>query len=34
MRKLDNVARIDEIEINFNYKTKFDSEKFARQLKD
>nr|WP_309599744.1 polymorphic toxin type 15 domain-containing protein [Bacillus wiedmannii] len=31
---LDNVPRIDEMEVNCNYKTKFDSEEFARQLKD
>ncbi|PFP67154.1 hypothetical protein COJ99_23130 [Bacillus cereus] len=34
VKNLDNVPRIDEIEVNFNYKTKFDSEEFARQLKD
>jgi len=34
VRNLDNVPRIDEIEVNCNYKTKFDSEEFARQLKD
>ncbi|MCU5098419.1 hypothetical protein OCD71_27570, partial [Bacillus wiedmannii] len=31
---LDNVPRIDEMEVNCNYKTKFGSEEFARQLKD
>ncbi|WP_218963259.1 polymorphic toxin type 15 domain-containing protein [Bacillus toyonensis] len=34
MKALDNVPKISEIEVNFNYKTKFDSEEFARQLKD
>ncbi|MDR4924879.1 T7SS effector LXG polymorphic toxin [Peribacillus simplex] len=34
VKDLDTVPRISEIEVNFNYKTKFDSEEFARQLKD
>ncbi|MFS0765711.1 polymorphic toxin type 15 domain-containing protein [Peribacillus phoenicis] len=34
VKDLDTVPRIREIEVNFNYKTKFDSEEFARQLKD
>ncbi|MBZ5753860.1 hypothetical protein K9V48_27595, partial [Metabacillus sp. DBTR6] len=32
--KLDDMPRINEIEVNFNYKTKFDSEEFAKQLRD
>lgn len=34
VKNLNNVPRIDEIEVNFNYKTKLDSEEFARQLRD
>lgn len=34
VKDIDTVPRISEIEVNFNYKTKFDSEEFARQLKD
>ena len=34
VKHLDNIPRTKEIEVKFNYKTKFDSEEFARQLKD
>ncbi|MED0952076.1 polymorphic toxin type 15 domain-containing protein [Bacillus mobilis] len=34
VKHLDDIPRIKEIEVKFNYKTKFDSEEFARQLKD
>jgi len=34
IKPLGNVQRISEIEVKFKYKTKFDSEEFARQLKD
>ncbi|MGG4462591.1 polymorphic toxin type 15 domain-containing protein, partial [Micromonospora provocatoris] len=34
IKDLDNVTRISEVEVNFNYKTTFDSEEFTRQLKD
>lgn len=33
-KHLNNITRIEKIEVNFNYKTKFDSEEFTRQLKD
>nr|WP_234969340.1 polymorphic toxin type 15 domain-containing protein [Bacillus mediterraneensis] len=33
-KAIGNVPRIKEIEVNFNYKTKYDSKEFARQLKD
>ncbi|WP_339997703.1 polymorphic toxin type 15 domain-containing protein [Priestia aryabhattai] len=34
IKPLGNVQRVSEIEVKFKYKTKFDSEEFARQLKD
>ncbi|MFA2691822.1 WXG100 family type VII secretion target [Bacillus mycoides] len=34
VKHLDDIPRTKEIEVKFNYKTKFDSEEFARQLKD
>lgn len=34
VKHLDNIPRTKEIEVKFKYKTKFDSEEFARQLKD
>ncbi|QWH00696.1 WXG100 family type VII secretion target [Bacillus mycoides] len=34
VKHLDGIPRTKEIEVKFNYKTKFDSEEFARQLKD
>lgn len=33
-KNLDNVPRLDEIEVTFNQNPKHDSEEFARQLKD
>ena len=33
-KNLDNVPRLDEIEVTFNRNPKHDSEEFARQLKD
>ncbi len=34
VKHLDNIPRTKEIEVKCKYKTKFDSEEFARQLKD
>ncbi|MEJ9303539.1 polymorphic toxin type 15 domain-containing protein [Priestia megaterium] len=34
VKHLDNIPRTKEIEVKFKYTTKFDSEEFARQLKD
>lgn len=34
VKHLDDIPRTKEIKVKFNYKTKFDSEEFARQLKD
>ncbi|NPC94183.1 transposase [Bacillus sp. WMMC1349] len=34
VKHLDDIPKTKEIEVKFNYKTKFDSKEFARQLKD
>ena len=34
IKTLDNVQRIKEVEVEFNYKTKYNEGEFARQLAD